>query len=174
MIPGDIPGMIEKMGGEKTFLERLKYAFDNKLIDYGNEPSFITTWLFDFVGRADLASKWAHVFRAQFEEKEIPGDDDDGAMGAMYVFLTSGIFPIAGQDLYALHAPAARRISFTPPQSGRTFTVRAELPLDGSRFGEVYLNGARLERPFIRHAQLLAGGELVFRPSAGADLRQAR
>ena len=174
MIPGDIPGMIEKMGGEKTFLERLKYAFDNKLIDYGNEPSFITTWLFDFVGRADLASKWAHVFRAQFEEKEIPGDDDDGAMGAMYVFLTSGIFPIAGQDLYALHAPAARRISFTLPQSGRTFTVRSELPLDGSRFGEVHLNGARLERPFIRHAQLLAGGELVFSPSAGADLRQAR
>ncbi len=111
------------------------------------------------------------MFRAQFEEKEIPGDDDDGAMGAMYVFLTSGIFPIAGQDLYALHAPAARKVSFTFPQSGKMMVIRSELPLDGSRFGEVFLNGARLEKPFIRHGQLLAGGELVFRPSADTGLR---
>ena len=163
MIPGDIPGMIERMGGERRFTERLAYAFDNGLINYGNEPSFITTWLFDFVGRGDLASKWAHVFRRQFEEKEIPGDDDSGAMGSMYVFLTAGIFPIGGQDLYALHAPAARRTSLTLPQSGKTLTIVSHLPLDGSRFGEVYLNGVRLEKPLVRHAQLLAGGILEFK-----------
>lgn len=169
MVPGDISGMIERMGGRDRFLARLSYAFDNGLIDYGNEPSFITAWLFDFAGRPDLASKWAHVFRSRFEEKEIPGDDDDGAMGAMYVFLTSGLFPIAGQDLYALHAPAARSVAFALPQSGRTFTVRSELPLDGSAFGDVFLNGTRLARPFITHRQLLAGGTLEFRARKGED-----
>ena len=163
MVPGDIPGMIARMGGAKAFAARLEYAFENKLIDYGNEPSFITAWLFDFVGRGDLASRWAHAFRDAFERDEIPGDDDSGAMGSMYVFLTAGIFPIGGQDLYALHAPAAKRISFALPQSGKTFTVVSSLPADGSRFGDVYLNGVKLEKPLIRHSQILSGGILEFR-----------
>ena len=163
MVPGDIPGMIERMGGAKVFTERLEYAFENRLIDYGNEPNFITTWLFDFVGRGDLASRWAHAFRDEFERDEIPGDDDSGAMGSMYVFLTAGIFPIGGQDLYALHAPAAKRVLFVLPQSGKTFTVVSSLPPDGSRFGDVYLNGVKIEKPFVRHAQILSGGTLEFR-----------
>ena len=168
MVPGDVEGLVEKMGGKEAFAERLTYAFDHGLVDMGNEPGFLTPWLFDFAGRPDLASERAHALLRRFREEEIIGDDDGGALGALYVFLTAGLFPVAGQDLYALHAPAAERVVFTLPQGGKRFTVRTELPRDGSRYGEAWLNGRKLERPFLRHADLLAGGELVFRDTAGA------
>ena len=168
MVPGDVEGLMAKMGGKEAFAERLAYAFDHGLIDMGNEPGFLTPWLFDFAGRPDLASERAHALLGRFREEEIIGDDDGGALGALYVFLTAGLFPVAGQDLYALHAPAAERVVFALPQSGKRFTVRTELPRDGSRYGEAWLNGRKLEGPFLRHADLLAGGELVFREASGA------
>lgn len=168
MVPGDVEGLMAAMGGKEAFADRLDYAHENALVDCGNEPGFLMPWLFDFAGRPDLASRWAHAQRRRFaEEGGIPGDDDSGAMGAWYVFATAGLFPVAGQDLYALHAPAARETVIELPQSGRRLKVRTELPLDGSRYGEAYFNGRRLEEPFLRHGQLLQGGKLVFREKAG-------
>ena len=84
-------------------------------------------------------------------------------MGSMYVFLTAGIYPIAGQDLYALHAPAAERIRFRLPASGKDFTILAPGARRGrSAFKSVKLNGKPLAEPFVRHADLLAGGTLSF------------
>ncbi len=168
MVPGDVAGLMAAMGGKEAFADRLEYAFENELIDCGNEPGFLTPWLFDFAGRPDLASRWVHAQRRRFtEEGGLPGDDDSGAMGAWYVFATAGLFPVAGQDLYALHAPAARKTVIELPQSGNRLTVRSELPLDGTRYGEACFNGRRLEEPFLRHGELLEGGELVFREAEG-------
>ena len=156
------------MGGREKFLERLSFAFDHDLIEYGNEPNFMTPWLFDFVVRPDLAGKWAHRFLENYPRKPhpgsgSPGDDDSGAMGSMYVFLTAGLYPIAGQDLYALHVPAAERIRFRLPASGKDFTILAPGARRGrSTFKSVKLNGKPLTEPFVRHADLLAGGTLSF------------
>ena len=120
----DLPYLMDLMGGKEKFLERLSYAFDSNLIEYGNEPSFMTPFLFDFVGRCDLATKWARAFRAKYTDKGCPGDDDAGAMGSMYVFLTMGFNPIAGQDLYALHTPAVPEVRLALPASGKTLTLR--------------------------------------------------
>jgi predicted alpha-1,2-mannosidase len=163
VVPHDIPGMIARMGGREKFVARLKYALENKLIDFGNEPSFMTIWLFDFAGRPDLAGFWADRLRAKFPDSGPPGDDDSGAMGSLYVFLTAGFFPFAGQDIYALHGPAARRIEFLAGASGKTFTVVGENA--GGRniyIQAVTLNGKPLSKPFIRHADILAGGVLTF------------
>lgn len=153
----DISGLVAKMGGRDRFVARLEYALENGLVDFGNEPSFMTPWLFDFVGRADLAEKWAARVRAIFPADGCPGDDDSGAMGALYVFLAAGFFPIAGQDLYALHGPLVPEVRFNLP-NGKTFAVRR---VESGGAG-VTLNGRALERPFIRHSDIVSGGELVF------------
>ena len=168
MVPGDVEGLAAAMGGKEAFADRLDYAYENALIDCGNEPGFLMPWLFDFAGRPDLASRWAHAQRRRFaEEGGIPGDDDSGAMGAWYVFATMGLFPVAGQDLYALHAPAAREVVVKLPQSGKRLKIKTRLPTDGSRYAEAYFNGRLLEEPFLRHGQLLRGGKLVFREKDG-------
>ena len=86
-------------------------------------------------------------------------------MGSLYVFLTAGFFPFAGQDLYALHGPAVERMVFRLPD-GKTFTVIGH----GAGGKNIYirsvkLNGKPLERFFIRHADITAGGTLEFEMS---------
>ena len=162
--PHDMPALVERMGGDRAFVRRLEYALGQKLVDFGNEPSFQTPWLFDFVGRHDLACKWADDVLKLFPESGCPGDDDSGAMGALYVFLTAGFYPLAGTDLYALHVPAVPKLSISLPSTGRAFTVLSEgdLPRRGERPLVVELNGRRLSSPFLRHADIVAGGVLRF------------
>ncbi len=41
------------MGGREKFIERLEFAFKSSLIDFRNEPSFMTPWLFAAAGRQE-------------------------------------------------------------------------------------------------------------------------
>jgi len=162
----DIPGMIAKMGGREKFADRLEYALQNNLIEFGNEPSFMTIWMFDFVGRPDRCSFWANRLREKFERWgdgwAVPGDDDSGAMGSLYVFLTAGFFPIAGTDLYMLHGPSVKEIAFDVG-NGRTFTVRARnASKENRQVKAVTLNGKPLQGFILKHADVMRGGELVF------------
>ena len=162
VIPHDVPGMIEKMGGRPRFIERLQFALENGLIDFGNEPSFMTVWLFCHVQRPYLASYWADKLRGLFNQDGPPGDDDSGAMGSLYVFLNAGFFPFAGQDTYYLHGPRAPRFEFHQP-NGNTFTVTAQ-HAGGTRIyiQSATLNGRPLDVPVIRHRDITAGGTLAF------------
>jgi len=181
VIPHDVPGMIEAMGGKARFIDRLQFALKNDLIDFGNEPSFMTIWLFDHVQRPYLASYWADKLRAKFTKDGPPGDDDSGAMGSLYVFLNAGFFPFAGQDVYYLHGPRAARFVFRAP-GGPAFTVAAENA--GGRnlyIQSATLNGRALNEPVIRHRDIVAGGTLAFvmgdQPSAwgcGGEFDPAR
>lgn len=154
--------LVEKMGGREQFIERLEFALKNKWIDFGNEPSFMTPWLFAAVDRPDLTSQWAKVYRDKFNGNQLPGDDDQGAMSAMYLFLVSGFFPFAAQDVYYLHGPAVPRIAFQLA-NGKTFTVTGKnVAPENIYIQSVRLNGKPLSRPLLRHGDILNGGTLEF------------
>ena len=157
----DLPRLIELCGGKATFVRRLEYALENKLIDFGNEPSFYTPFLFSFVGRADLTQKWAAKMRAAFPADGTPGDDDSGAMGSLYVFLSVGLMPIAGSDLYVLSSPSEPRTVLKMPQAKKPLTILAEGDLTRG-VKSVQFNGREIESRLLRHAELLEGGNLVF------------
>lgn len=170
VLPHDVPGMIEAMGGRAKFIERLQFALKNDLIDFGNEPSFMTIWLFDHVQRPYLASYWADKLRGKFTKDGPPGDDDSGAMGSLYVFLNAGFFPFAGQDAYYLHGPRGPRFAFRVA-GGKTFAVTAENAGGKNLYVQsATLNGQPLTEPVIRHRDIVAGGTLAFvmgdKPSA--------
>ena len=99
----DIPALMEKCGGPGRFADRLAYAFENGLIDFSNEPSFYTPWLFTFAGRQEMTRKWVGELLKAFPADGCPGDDDSGAMGSLYVFIQLGFMPIAGSDRYVYH-----------------------------------------------------------------------
>ena len=162
-VPHDIPGLIRLSGGRDAFLRRLELAFENGVVAFDNEPSFQIPWLFDYVGRRDLACKWAYEMRRRFTSDGCPGDDDSGAMGALYIFLTAGFFPLAGSDLYALHSPMATRVVFCTKEGGREFVVEAPGWRPGLLMtGPVWLNGVKLIKPFIHHRDIIRGGVLRF------------
>lgn len=155
----DLPLLMELCGGQDKFLERLKYAFENKLIDFGNEPSFYTALLFAVVGRPDLTAQWIHEQLATFPENGAPGDDDSGAMGSLYVFLNAGFMPFAATGEYVVFPPSVPRITFNLT-NGKKFTIYREGNV-GNNY-KVKLNGRFLAKPFITHSDILAGGNLVF------------
>jgi predicted alpha-1,2-mannosidase len=161
-IPHDVPGMVEKMGGRKKFIERLCFALRNNLIDFTNEPSFMTIWLFDAVNRPYLASYWANELRKQFDDRGYPGDEDSGAMGSLYVFLTAGIFPFAGQDIYYLHGPSIPKITFHLPSGKAIAILGTNVSADNIYIQSASLNGRPLDIPMIRHQDILNGGVLEF------------
>lgn len=157
----DVPGMIAAMGGRDRFTERLRHALDANLIDITNEPSFATPWLFSEVGRPDLASYWADRIFQRFTPDAYPGDEDNGAMSSHYVFNRLGLFPKLTTDLYYLHAPHQPQGVITG-EDGRRFVITAR----NWKPGRIYiagatLNGRPLTTPFIRQADITAGGELV-------------
>lgn len=175
--------MVQKMGGKERFIERLEFALKNKLIDFSNEPSFMTVWWFDAVNRPYLTSYWADQLRKLYDDRGCPGDDDSGAMASLYIFLDAGIFPIAGQDIYYLHGPRVPRVVFHL-SNGKSFTIIGHHASDKNIYIQsVALNGRPLEKPSIRHEDIVAGGTLEFvmgpKPSdwgcggdAGPDLEE--
>jgi putative alpha-1,2-mannosidase len=84
-------------------------------------------------------------------------------MSAWYVFTALGFYPVApGSDEYALGRPFVARAAIHL-DDGRTFTITAA-PLDDAHpyVGSVTLNGRPLDRPFLHHGQITAGGDLHF------------
>lgn len=161
-VPHDVPALIEKMGGRATFIRRLQHALRSHYIDFSNEPSFMTPWLFDQVGRPYLTSHWVDVLRRKYSDCDLPGDDDSGAMSSLYVFLTAGLFPIAGQDVYYLHGARVPELAFHLP-NGKTFRVLARHAGPGTPYIQsARLNGMVLDQPRISHSSILSGGILEF------------
>jgi putative alpha-1,2-mannosidase len=108
----------------------------------------------------------------------LSGNDDLGQMSAWYVFTALGFYPIApGSNEYIIGRPFLPRATLALP-NGKQFTVIAEGLDDAHHYiGSATLNGQPLDRAFLRHEEIVAGGELRFTmqtepnkawPSAGA------
>ena len=98
------------------------------------------------------------------------GNDDLGQMSAWFIFSALGFYPVTpASNEYILGRPFIRRATLQLP-NGRRFTVRAN-GLDEAHpyIGRVSLNGQPLQRVFIRHEEIMAGGELEFTMQAAPN-----
>ena len=159
-VPHDMTGLIARCGGGEAFCRRLEYALENGIVDFGNEPSFMVPWLFAYVGRGDLVSKWVREVAKLFEGEDLPGDNDSGAMSSLYVFIKIGFFPVAGQGLYVLHGSSYPKVVISVP-GGKTFAIRTEG--SGEAIKSAVLNGKPHDSFFLRHSEIVQGGELILR-----------
>ena len=162
-VPHDFEGLITKMGGKEKFSERLEFALNNRLIDYGNEPSFLTLRAFNVAGQADLTSKWVHkLMRNGYSLSGVPGNDDSGAMSSWYIFSGIGFFPNAGQDFYYLNAPLYKKTELRL-ENGKMLTIVANNLSDNNIYiKSCKLNGKPWSSSIIYHNQIANGGTLEF------------
>ena len=100
----------------------------------------------------------------------LAGNDDVGQMSAWYVFTALGFYPVApGSGEYILGRPFLPKTAMRLP-NGKTFTIVADGLDDKHTYvGSVNLNGKPLQRTFLRHDEILAGGELRFSMQAEAN-----
>jgi len=102
------------------------------------------------------------------------GNDDLGQMSAWLIFTAMGFYPVApASNEYVIGRPFADEIALNLP-NGKRFLIVAERLSDANRYvGKVLLNGRPLDRVFVRHEEIMAGGELRFTMSSQPDKRWA-
>ncbi len=164
-VPQDVAGLIAKSGGSDTFVRRLDAFFDVPgRYDVGNEPGFLTPYLYIWAGRPDkTATHLRQIIAASYRsgQRGLPGNDDSGAMSSWYAFGQIGIFPNAGQDIYLIGSPAYPQTTLHL-SGAKTFIVEARnLSPDNIYVIAATLNGKPLNRAWLHHREIDAGGLLV-------------
>ena len=182
-VPQDVAGLITAMGGDAAFTAKLDSVFDAKVdparfknveditgligwYAHGNEPSHHLAYLYDYAGAPwKTQARLKQIMDSQYAPRPdgLAGNDDLGQMSAWYVFTALGFYPVTpASDEYAIGRPFVSRATMNLP-SGKQFIVTAS-PLDDahSYVGQVTLNGKPLDHTYLRHADILAGGELHF------------
>lgn len=133
---------------------------------HGNEPDLHAAFLFALWGDPDGTLKWQRWIedeRYANAPDGLAGNDDAGTLAAWYLFSTLGFYPLSGTDTYVIGVPryTAARFAVIDPDTGSNtgwFTVRRVG--DGDHVVKVTLNGMKITRPYLRHSELVAGGEL--------------
>jgi predicted alpha-1,2-mannosidase len=180
----DISGLIGLLGGKSGFEARLDQLFREGLgrskssfwanfpdatglvgqFSMGNEPSFHIPYLFNFTDSPWKTQKWTRfLLETWFNDSifGIPGDEDGGGMSAFVVFSAMGFYPITpGIPAYTITSPQFADVTIRL-ENGREFRVVARNNSPTCKYIQgAKLNGAKLEKLFFSHEELMKGGLL--------------
>jgi putative alpha-1,2-mannosidase len=100
--PGRCPDPVEMATG---------YAL-NRFEGLNNEPDMEAPWAYHWAGRPDRTAEVVHsALTWQFGTGPggLAGNDDSGGLSSWYVWASLGLFPVAGQNLFLINAPAFER-----------------------------------------------------------------
>ena len=88
------------------------------------------------------------------------GDEDNGQTSAWYVFSSLGFYPVTpGVNQYVLGTPLFPKAS-VKLENGRTLSIRARG--QGRYVDALRIDGKKVERNWVSHAELMRGAKLDF------------
>lgn len=161
-VPHCVPELIEKCGGEESFIRRLIYGMEQNLVDYGNEPAFLAAYLAAHTAQPWVVTDMVQAVRHKFTLEGPPGNDDSGAMGSWYIFSSVGFFPNAGQDFYYLTSPHYDH-TVIRLGNGKTLEIRAENLSEKNKYIQsVKINGVPHYCTMFKHELIANGGTIEF------------
>jgi predicted alpha-1,2-mannosidase len=187
-VPQDVYGLINKFGTSERFVQKLDSLFiltppkDQSISLYdgyiglmwhGNEPCHHIAYLYNYAGMPwKTAEKVRQICGFYYNRpKGLCGNDDCGQTSAWYIWSVIGFYPVnPANGEYVIGSPLARQAELSLP-GGKHFTVKAEGLSDKNIYIQrAVLNGQSYTKSFIRHTDIMKGGELVFymgdRPSS--------
>ncbi|WP_168196824.1 GH92 family glycosyl hydrolase [Brevundimonas sp. M20] len=197
LVPQDVAGLTEAMGGRERTLARLDrfFAFDKISADptsaraewvagpyayYGqhrynpnNEPTMHTPWIYTLLGRPDRTAAVVRAAQTLFTNAPngVTGNDDLGTMSAWYLFGAVGLYPgMPGTGELLVGTPRFEQVEIDLGQ-GRTLSINAP-GATGERVQYVSgarLNGQAFDRVWLDWDQLKAGGRIDLRLTDRAD-----
>ncbi len=176
-VPHDVYGLIDLVGRERL-VSTLESMFEkspsnfgwNAYYNHANEPVHHIPYLFVYAGKPWLTQKWVRFVMDQAYGdgvNGIPGNDDVGQMSAWYVISAFGFYQVCpASNVYVIgsprHSQAAIRLD-PAYYKGGTFTIMAKNNSKENMYVQsATLNGVRLDRAWITHAEIVAGGKLEF------------
>jgi predicted alpha-1,2-mannosidase len=181
-VPQDVNTLIDLMGGREKFAAKLDQLFtaDRRTTGreqaditgligqyaHGNEPSHHMAYLYNYAGRPWQTQLRVRQIMDQFYKPTpdgLIGNEDCGQMSAWYVLSAAGFYPVTpGSTIYAIGTPLFPEVRFNL-ENGRSFTIRARNVSARNIYIQfAKLNGRPYRKSYLQHADLLAGGELIF------------
>ena len=167
MVPHDIKGLIQLMGGNKGFSSQLQKVFDTKQFDMANEPDIAYPYLFNYLKGEEFKSQdlVKKLVREYFQNKPkgLPGNDDTGTMSAWLVYSMMGIYPIApGEPVYTITTPMFDKITIKLDANyykKENIVIEREVNNDGT-IKQIQLDGKAINSYFISHDNFVNGTSL--------------
>jgi predicted alpha-1,2-mannosidase len=173
-VPFDAKSLISLFKSREYFVKELEEFLSHSVADvgappnayywHGNEPDIYAPFLFNASDRPDLTQKWVRwILDVKYGDQEngLDGNDDGGTLSAWYVLASLGLFPTAGSETYQLTSPLWTRAEVQMGAQRLRIVAKSAGPADVS-VRSTELNGARLDRWSIKHAEIGRGGELRF------------
>ncbi|KAJ6496068.1 alpha-1,2-mannosidase, putative subfamily [Mycena sanguinolenta] len=164
-VPHDMASLIEVMGGPETFSRRLDHFFEAGFHDMGDEPGFLPTYLYNYVGQPVKTVDRVDSMISQYYSTAVDGlagNDDSGSMGAYAVWSHLGFYPVAGQDTYLLNRPYFPKITIRNQVTGAAAIIVASgLSNTNKYIQSATLNGKPYTKNWISHSFFIYGGTLT-------------
>ncbi len=159
----DIAGLIRRHGGAESFIAHLDAFFEKGYFDC-KETMMHIPYLYHYAGRPDRSvekARWVCERYFKSTRDGLSDNEDMGCQSAFYMCSSMGLYPVMGQDLYLLTAPIFRCTEIQLGSSGSVFRIES----DGDSADAIYitaaeLNGKALDRAWLRHSEIIAGGTL--------------
>ncbi|RIA09301.1 putative alpha-1,2-mannosidase [Flavobacteriaceae bacterium MAR_2010_72] len=182
LVPQDPEGLIELLGGDKLYIEKLDQLFNmsseldkGASIDitgmigqyaHGNEPSHHTTYMYAYAGaQYKIADKVNYILNELYTDKPdgLSGNEDCGQMSAWYVLSSMGFYSVnPANGMYVFGRPLFDKASIKLTEN-KVFTVETENnSKENIYIQSVTLNGENHTKSFITHKEILKGGTLKF------------
>jgi predicted alpha-1,2-mannosidase len=165
----DVPGMIEIMGGKEKFIAKLDENFSGNHYRHDNEPGHHYCYLYDYCGQPWKTQELIRKHTTENYRNEplgINGNEDCGQMAAWYIFGVMGFYPVTpASGIYAIGAPQFPKLTLTfkVNDQPKIFTIVAnKLSAENKYVQSVRLDGKAIDHPFISHADIIKGNQLVF------------
>lgn len=187
----DPQGLIDLMGGKSNFVSMLDSVFSvPPLFDdsyyhgviheiremqimnmgnyaHGNQPIQHMIYMYNYGGQPWKAQYWIREVMDKLYNANPDGycgDEDNGQTSAWYVFSAMGFYPVCpGSNEYVIGTPYFNKMTLHL-ENGKTLTINAENCSNANKYIQsLTINGALSNKNFFTHAQLLAGGNVVYK-----------
>lgn len=179
MVPYNLDGLIEIIGGKKVaekrldeFFVRLDAGYNDPWFASGNEPSFGIPWVYNWVGCPYKSQALINrILNEQYSSaiNGLPGNDDLGTMGAWYVFACIGLYPeIPGVGGFAINTPVFESVKIK--------LKAGDLILKGGSEKNIYINSLKMngkdyDNAWVNWSDLSKGATLDFKTSSKPNLK---
>lgn len=195
-VPHDLVGLSNLMGGKDAAIDKLNEQFKTAEtlgftagtshavelhpeysripINFGNQPSIQTAFIFSQLNRPDLTQFWSRkvtktVFGGLSPSTGYNGDEDQGLMGSLAVLMKIGLFQMNGgteaNPEYQIGSPIFDEVNIKLNNNfynGDLFTIKANNNSNANFYvSDAAFNGVSIKAYSLRHEDIVKGGELI-------------
>ncbi|MBV5348432.1 GH92 family glycosyl hydrolase, partial [bacterium] len=195
-VPHDLQGLATMMGGNDKAAAKLDESFKKAEeigftsgtshaaelhpeyqripVNYGNQPSIQTAFVFNHIGHPWLTQYWSRqvvdkAFSALSPDRGFNGDEDQGLMGSLAVLMKIGLFEMNSgaetRPVCEIGSPVFDKITIhldSNYYSGKSFEIEVKNNSPENYYIQsAMLNKKPLQGQWIFHDKLTKGGKLI-------------